>query len=98
MLQRCVVENKYCQEVLQLCCCVLRHRPDCAPPVRSLLGASDGQYAPSSLLCMYLSELVSTSDELVQSVERMMQQELLQSALCRLLALLASGFSGSCAR
>lgn len=52
----------------------------------------------SSLLCMYLSELVSTSDELVQSVERMMQQELLQSALCRLLALLASGFSGSCAR
>ena len=97
MLQRCVVEKKYCQEVLQLCCCVLRHRPDCAPLVRSLLGASDGQCA-SSLLCMYSSELVSTSDELVQSVERMMQQELLQSALCRLLALLASGFSGSCAR
>ena len=54
---------------------------------------------PSNLLCVYLNELVSTtSDELVQSVERMLQQELLQSALCRLLALLASGFSGSCAR
>ena len=98
MLQRCVVEKNCCREVLQLCCCVLRHRPDCAPPVRSLLGASDGQYAKYILLYLYLSELVTASDELVQLVERMMQKELLQSALCRLLALLASGFSGSCAR